>query len=113
MNKKLKEKKLNSLLSSYYLAREEEPFDNLRDLQQFLRISEKKIIDIKELQEKVEQLKKEEEEMIKKEKMIAKLFTNQNELRPYRFASTFCPNCKMFKNYKKECPYCTFLEMTF
>lgn len=42
----------------------------------------------------------------------AELFTPEGKPRRYRYASAFCPNCGMFKNYEKECPYCTYHEMT-
>lgn len=29
-----------------------------------------------------------------------------------RTGSTFCKECGMFKRFRKECPYCGFLEMT-
>lgn len=114
MSKNLKDKKFKSHLSSYFLAQEEnDPFENLRALQHFLRMHDDQIVHIKELQDKVDVLQKEKKTMKEKEKMMAKLFTSDNNLRSYRFASAFCPNCEMFKNYKKECPFCKFLEMTY
>ena len=42
----------------------------------------------------------------------AELFTSEGRPRKFRYASAFCPHCGMFKNYEKECPYCSYHEMT-
>lgn len=40
------------------------------------------------------------------------LFSTQKNGRRIKLGSCFCPECSRFKNYKKECPHCGFLEMT-
>jgi hypothetical protein len=47
----------------------------------------------------------------RKNKMKTRLFTKDKKFRKYRFGSDFCPNCSRFKNYEKECPFCSYHEM--
>lgn len=64
----------------------------------------KKVIDQKTIFDSVE----------RKAKISARLFTRDGVPRKvkYRSGSEFCGECKMFKNYHKECPYCGRLEIT-
>lgn len=43
---------------------------------------------------------------------IAAIFTKDGDVPKYRLGAGFCPDCGMFKNYKKECPYCGHHEIT-
>jgi len=86
--------------------------ENLQELQKFLLTSGLGPIDINYLREKIDLLKKEEKKIKYEQNLKAKLFTQDNKVRTYRFGSDFCPRCHMFKNYEKECPYCKYLEIT-
>jgi len=103
--------KLRSSLLSYSFA-QKNLHENLDELQKFLQASGIGVVDIKELRESVDRIKAEEEKIKHQQETIAKLFTQDKKVRLYRFGSSFCPKCSMFKNYEKECPYCKHLEMT-
>ena len=64
----------------------------------------KKVLDQKMMFDSVE----------RKAKISATLFTQDGVPRKakYRSGSDFCGECKLFKNYHKECPYCGKLEIT-
>lgn len=104
-------KKLRASLLSYTFAQEDTE-EKLDELQRFLLETGVGPIDINELKEKVNQIKREEEKLKHDQKRMAKLFTRSKQVRRYQFGSSLCPNCHMFKNYEKECPYCKYLEMT-
>ena len=103
--------KLRTSLLSYTFAQENLD-ENLSELQAFLRETGIGTININELKEKVNRIKKEEEKLKNDQKRMAKLFTRSKQVRRYQYGSSSCPNCHMFKNYEKECPYCKYLEMT-
>lgn len=109
----LHNEKLNAALMCYtFVQKEKDLDDNLQELHDFLRVSGFGQININDLQEKINKIKKEEKKVIHNQRVIAELFTEDKKTSIYRFGSDFCPNCYMFKNYKKECPYCNYLEMT-
>ena len=103
--------KLRASLLSYTFAQEDLD-ENLSELQAFLRETGIGTININELKEKVNRIKKEEEKLKSDQRRMAKLFTMSKQVRQYQYGSSSCPNCHMFKNYEKECPYCKYLEMT-
>lgn len=103
--------KLRASLLSYAFAQENSD-ENLSELQTFLLASGFGPIDISKLKERVNLIKKEEAKLKLDQKRMANLFTRSKQVRRYQFGSSFCPNCHMFKNYEKECPYCKYLEMT-
>ena len=103
--------KLRAFLLSYTFTQENLD-ENLRLLQTFLLENGLGPIDINELKGKVVCIKKEEEKLKHDQMKMAKLFTRSKQVRKYQFGSSFCPNCHMYKNYEKECPYCKYLEMT-
>jgi hypothetical protein len=105
------DEKLHASLISYMFVQEDLD-ENLSELQAFLRETGIGTINIYELKEKVSNIKKREEKLKHDKKIIAKLFTRSKQIRRYQFGSSFCPNCHMFKNYEKECPYCKYLEMS-
>jgi len=104
--------RLQSSLLSYSFA-QEDISEKLPELQIFLRESGVGIVDINELKDRVNQIKKEEKNVKQDQQRKADLFTRSKKIRKYQFGSSFCPNCHMYKNYEKECPYCKYLEMTF
>lgn len=97
-------------LVSYVLAQEDLD-SRLEELRCFLR-TKKVDIDIETLRKEVYKVKKNVEHPKKMTELTAKLFNKDGEVREYRFGSDFCPECRLFKNYEKECPYCGHLEMT-
>ncbi len=40
------------------------------------------------------------------------LFSTKEEAAMIKLGSPFCRDCGMFKNHRKECPYCGYHEMT-
>jgi len=104
-------KKLRASLLSYTFVHENLEEDMI-EFQTFLKESEIGDIEITELKEKLNRIKKEEEKLKYDQKRIANLFTQSKQVRKYQLGSSFCPSCHMFKNYEKECPYCKYLEMT-
>jgi len=103
--------KLRAFLLSYTFVREDLD-ENLRELQTFLIETGLGPININELKEKADRIKKEEEKLKHDQIRMAKLFTRSKQVRKYQYGSSSCPNCHMYKNYEKECPYCKYLEMT-
>lgn len=101
---------LEGIIVSYVLSN-----DDIEKNIEFLRkyLSKKGInIEIEKLKDSVLNTKNVIES---KEKILhdnAILFTKDDKVRDYKFGSGFCPKCKMFKNYDKECPYCGYLELT-
>ena len=107
----LNDEKLRSSLLSYTFA-QENSHENLNELQEFLRVSGIGTIDINDLRKKVDRIKEEKRKIKQDQERMAKLFVRDKKVRVYRYGSDFCPKCHMFKNYKKECPYCKYLEIT-
>ena len=108
----LSDERLRSLLLSYTFAQGDDLHKNINDLQEFLQASGLGMLDVDELREKVDLIKEEEKKIKHDQETMANLFTENKKVRTYRFGSSFCPKCNMFKNYEKECPYCKYLEMT-
>lgn len=104
---------LNRIINSYVIA-QEDPIDNakLRKLQIYIYQRGLGRVETKYL---VNQIKKQQEKMKRGEelrKMETDLFKKDDETKKYRYGSSFCPNCSMYKDYEKECPYCGELELT-
>ena len=59
---------------------------------------------------------KREESSLKKEPVLNNidsiLFSGEQGAPNFKLGSSFCEQCGMFKNYRKECPYCGFHEVT-
>lgn len=106
------DEKLRAALLCYTFAQKDDLNENLEDLQKFLLVYGAGPVNINDLREKIDLIKKEEEKIKHRQSLMAKLFTPDKKVRGYQFASDFCPKCNMFKNYEKECPYCKYLEMT-
>lgn len=101
------------LINSYIIA-QDDPIDNqkLRSLQLYLYQRGIGYIETKDL---VKEIKKQQKKM-KRNKRLRRieneLFKKGEEKKKYRYGSSFCPNCSMYKDYEKECPYCGKLELT-
>jgi hypothetical protein len=55
--------------------------------------------------------------VIKHKKLLdnleTRLLTSDKRGKRFRYGAGYCKDCRMFKNYEKECPYCGVHEMTF
>ena len=69
-------------------------------------------LDVEYLKKKIATLYREREKAKKKEILMADVFEADLPEERLRMASGFCPKCRRFKNYSKECPFCSHLEMT-
>lgn len=111
MAKAISKKKFRRIINSYLLA-QDDPTENIDTLQEYLR--EKGIGEVskdlikKEIKRQLEHRKKEKILQM----METDLFKREKEQKKYRYGSAFCPECDMFKDHQKECPYCGKLEMT-
>lgn len=100
---------LEGILVSYVFSNDDIE-KNIENLRKYL--SNKGInIETEKLRESVLDTKHVIESKKKTEKDNAILFTKDDNVREYKFGSGFCPKCQMFKNYDKECPYCSYLEI--
>lgn len=106
-------KKLKRIINSYILA-QDEPHDEqkLRLLQRYLYTKNIGKVDLDVLKKYIERRLKTKERNKKLKKMETKLFKKDEEAKKIRYGSGFCPNCGMYKDYQKECPYCNKLELT-
>lgn len=112
MARKKKKGKVKKLVNSYVLAHPDEPYEDLKLLQKYLKQEKKIKLKLEKLKKLVDKQLKKEERDEKIEKLEAQLFTKDGEPRKYKYASAFCDNCFMYKDHQKECPYCGDLEMT-
>jgi len=110
-------KTLDSVVASYVIANG----DDKNKIKQKLPmlgnyLKRKRIANIpnEKLLKKVLKQKKRFDSVERKAKISAVLFTRDGEPRKakYRSGSELCGECKMFKNYHNECPYCGKLEIT-
>ncbi|MEW6070758.1 MAG: hypothetical protein AB1485_09090 [Candidatus Thermoplasmatota archaeon] len=108
--KEAKDTRLEGALVSYVLAQEDLDL-RLEDLKKFLKAINIEI-DLETLRKEVYNTKKCLAKKREYQELEARLFTKEGLVRKYRLGADFCPNCKMYKNYEKECPYCRYLEMT-
>jgi hypothetical protein len=69
-------------------------------------------LDIEYLKRKIATLYRERERSKKKERLMADVFHADLPEERLRIASGYCPRCRRFKNFRKECPFCSHLEMT-
>ncbi len=110
--KRSRDKRLDKVINSYLLAHRDDPYTRLKLLQKFLKVKKIASVDLKTLRDMVKgqitSLKNQE----KLDKLEAVLFTKDGKVKDNRYGSAFCKNCRMFKNYEKECPYCGSLEMS-
>lgn len=110
MGKNILNVKMKRIINSYIIA-QEDPLENIDDLYRYIR--KKKISKISKSQLKnliKNKLKKQKKDDLKE--LEAKLFTKDGEPRKNRYGSAFCDNCYMYKDYRKECPYCGKIEFT-
>jgi hypothetical protein len=108
---------LDSIIASYVIAQsgdKERINQNLPMLGDYLKRRHIAEIPEDELLKKVLEQKTAFDSVERKARISAKLFTRDEQPRKakYRSGSEFCGECKMFKNYTKECPYCGMLEIT-
>lgn len=63
------------------------------------------------IMQKITVIRKGFDENRKMEKAMGEVFGEDPPDPRYRMGSVYCPSCKRFKNYKKECPFCHHFEM--
>ena len=101
---------LETIVLSFAMVNQE-PRKKIQDLHFYLMSENITDISLRELKLMVDKaLLNIKMDMIKPS-LKAKLFTEEGELRKFRFASDFCPKCGVFKNYHKECKFCGYHEM--
>lgn len=112
-----KKKAMEGIIASYVIAQggnKKRINEKLPILENYLK--RKRIADISrdKLLKKALKQKAMFDSVERKARISAKLFTSDVKPRKakYRRGSEFCGECKMFKNYSKECPYCGRLEIT-
>lgn len=105
-------KQMAGMIQSYVQIHGKNPSKNLEELQDYLNARFKIRVNRKILNEHIRtyMIGLEREKKMQSEQNL--LFTEENKKRRYRYGSGFCPHCKMFKNYEKECPNCSFHEIT-
>jgi hypothetical protein len=103
--------RLHSILVSYVNAHETEE-GSIEELRSYIRSRGLGEIAWEDLRKRIAMIRDSRQALVFESQQLADLFTPEHEPRIYRFGSPFCPNCHLFKNYEKECPHCSFLEMT-
>lgn len=111
MSKVIEKNQLKRVINSYILA-QDDPTENLEMLQKYLRKKGFGDVSPNTLKKHIKTQLEEQKEKKELKKMEAQLFKKEKEQKKYRYGSAFCDNCDMYKDYKKECPYCGSLEMT-
>jgi hypothetical protein len=103
--------RLNSILLSYVNAHETEE-GNIEELRSYLSSKGLGEFQFDDLRKWVAEIRDARQAAALRSQQLADLFAPEHQLRAFRFGSPFCPNCHLFKNYEKECPYCSYLELT-
>lgn len=103
--------RLDSILVSFVNAHETEE-GNIEELRLYIRSKGLGELSVEDLRRRVASVREARHAAVLRSQQLADLFTPEHQLRAYRFGSPFCPNCNLFKNYEKECPYCSYLELT-
>lgn len=106
---------LKRIINSYILA-QDDPMDKekLRSLRLYLNQRGIERIRMKYLVKKIKEQKEKKKKKKRLREMETELFKKDEETKEtkkYRYGSSFCPNCNMYKDYQKECPYCGKLEL--
>ena len=105
--------KVQAILDSYLDAQDEIDNQSVQKLTQFLNQQQLGDFSSQQIQKRLDQIQQRNQKIMIKRRTIAELFAQDHQVRKIRFGSAFCPQCHMFKNYDKECPYCQFLEITY
>ena len=103
--------RLQSILMSYVNAHETEE-GSIEELRSYIKSKGLGDIAVEDLRKRVAMIRDSRRAVAFRSQQLADLFTPEHQLRVYRFGLPFCPNCHLFKNYEKECPFCSYLEMT-
>lgn len=106
-------KELTGTFTSYTHVNWDDPDVYLKELNNYIIETRNINFGEENLKKYIQIIMDEIQKSKKKKKKKANLFTKNKKVRKYRFGSDFCPNCTRFKNYDKECPYCSYHEMTF
>jgi len=113
LSRAIAKKRLKRIINSYILA-QDNPYNEkkLKLLQRYLYSKNIGRINIDVLKKYIKRRLDMTEENKRLKKIEAKLFTKEGKTKKIKYGSGFCPNCGMYKNYEKECPYCNKLELT-
>lgn len=107
------ETRLQAILNSFVSVQEDITDHDIQNLTDFVNQQTVGDFTSDQIRERVEDIKDQDQMVQMKRQQVAELFAPDHLVRPIRFGSPFCPNCHMFKNYDKECPYCQYLEITY
>ena len=104
---------VTAMIYSYvYAGGTEDESKKIDKLRYLIKEESGYMVDAKYVREKVSFLRDQMDRTKKMERTIAEVFGKDLPDPRYRMASVFCPECKRFKNYEKECPFCAHFEMT-
>lgn len=84
----------------------------LKRLKYLIRLESGLDINIDYIRKKVDMLSKQRQKMRQKDWLMGDVFGRELPDPRFRMGSGFCPRCRRFKNFQKECPLCLHLEMT-
>ena len=99
------------VITSYVLAHRDNPEKYVTELARYV-LQRIKGITAESVRQEIKRVIERMDEPRKEAALKANLFTKNGKVRKYRFGSDFCEKCGMFKNYEKECPYCSHHEIT-
>lgn len=85
---------------------------DLELLQIYIRDLHKTKVSIEGLDALVLQAREEAKNKAVADEMESILFSTDRPIPKFKLGSPFCVKCSRFKNYKKECPFCGYHEMT-
>lgn len=107
---------LRSAIVSYVIAQgeKENMAENLPHFRRFLKENGISEVPAERLSRLVETEVRNLESAEKNAGKLARLFSRDGVVRKdkYRHGSAFCSSCGMFKDYRKECPFCGKIEIT-
>lgn len=86
--------------------------EDLEALRLYIRDLYGESISIEGLSALVEQARIEFKARAVNEDMESILFSPDRPVPKFKLGSAFCSKCSRFKNYKKECPFCGYHEIT-
>jgi hypothetical protein len=104
--------RLQDAITNYTLRNWEDVNSKLLVLKNFIQQTENIDVDINRLKKYILKIKRNLQHPLENTSSKAVLITDDRNIRIYKFGSDYCPKCSRFKNYKKSCPYCDYVEYT-
>jgi len=113
LRKAVPSKRLKRVINCYVLA-QDDPYNKrkIKLLQRYLYQKNIGNVSRRVLKKHISRQLKARKEKKRVFRMETALFNKEREPKMIKYGSAFCPNCDMYKNYLKECPYCNKLELT-